>query len=402
MTQTRYARPATSPATALHVLKHLQAHTAPGGTSRTAGTTSRTAGTTSGTAGSPSRGAGRILQGAWRRRSVAALAVSAMLIAGLLAAEAYARVHPALQVRLLPQSHGGADAGGGSGASTEATAVLAANAAAEIAWVGVRPDSLSWLLPGPWRDEIARDITRSLAHVAFEAGLADASGRVQLRTHQLPRRLAQALETSPWVHAVAAVRVAYPHQLELDLRLREPIFAVPVGNGRIVTLDDAGHLMPLAFTDDLGWQTFQAACSRPLRRIDGLAAGTTGATGATGALPDVGAWWDHPGVQAAVQIEAVLPAFEAWLPIEAIDVANIAGQRNPSASEIVLATRAPAGHRVTLAWGRTPSQAKFGEPTVGDKLAWLERTLQNNPTLAGVAELDLRFAPPLKAAGRPQ
>jgi hypothetical protein len=74
-----------------------------------------------------------------------------------------------------------------------------------------------------------------------------------------------------------------------------------------------------------------------------------------------------------------------------VDVSNVAGRHDARESEIDILTS--SGYRIY--WGRAPSMAGVGEMPVRSKLDNLEDFLREEPEVASLNSLDLRFPEPL-------
>ena len=187
----------------------------------------------------------------------------------------------------------------------------------------------------------------------------------------LARDVAQAYLTSAWVKAVRRVEKRFPNEIRVELDLREPAAFVRFPNA-CHAVDDEGVRLPLDYTQ---WDHLQ----HPLPLIFGVKSDP----------PRPGQRWADAGVAAALSVLGSLAAEPTILrEIHFVDVSNLDGAIDPQRSEVLLYSR----RHVRIEWGRPPNTAKFGEPTVGQKLARLRQCLARPLALAGGgSHVDLRF-----------
>ncbi|MBI4577142.1 MAG: hypothetical protein HY722_12850 [Planctomycetes bacterium] len=191
-------------------------------------------------------------------------------------------------------------------------------------------------------------------------------------------RVAGLCRALPWVRELRGVRRVLPDRLVCDLVPRLPVAAV-----------DSGDLWSLADADGVRLPSRQFPRAVPgedpdVPWIHGLPHGTP--------PPDDGLAWARRDVLAGLSVAAALREHGAQrlCPIRAIDVSNVGGRLDPTASEIILR----AGQDVVLEWGRSAIEAGPGELTPAAKLKNLAWVLARFPGLEGVARVRLQFPVP--------
>jgi hypothetical protein len=176
--------------------------------------------------------------------------------------------------------------------------------------------------------------------------LGAAGERLSLFQKGVLRRLGERLESSPWVRAVTRLKIFYPTPrrpgiIDARLTLRVP-----------VALVEAGGMYYL--TDGEGLRL-----GEPYRTVPRAWFGVPVVTGAREPLvpPPPGGLWGARDVLEGVHIARIL--YEAAIhrdfperPIEAIDVSNVDGRRNPRESEVALLSEGRL-----FQWGRSPRSA---------------------------------------------
>lgn len=189
--------------------------------------------------------------------------------------------------------------------------------------------------------------------------------------------LAAHLQGLPWVAKVEELRLQAPARIELKLRTHRPLAQLGPDEGPLVARE--GDLIPRRY----------GAKAERLPRILGAPAGEA----------------QRAALQLAVEVLSVLGPLAAQ--VEAVDLSNLGGRRDPRASEVVLTL---AGG-LLVDWGRaepadaagaaaakrsedaSPTPESLGPPRRGpeEKRADLEAFLASFPQIALVERVSLRF-----------
>ena len=116
--------------------------------------------------------------------------------------------------------------------------------------------------------------------------------------------------------------------------------------------------------------------------------------GAAGAPPAAGRTWEGGEIAAALELASVADgeSLLRGLNMRMVDVSNVNGRRDPQAAELAFVTVSGS----VIGWGRAPSAARFGEPSIGEKLDNLRRTAENYPRLEGVAAVKVHQKGPAR------
>jgi hypothetical protein len=200
----------------------------------------------------------------------------------------------------------------------------------------------------------------------------------------------QAYESSPWVRDVAVTR-RFPADVEVRVELVRPFACAEWDDGQYVLVDAQGEILPSLADEPLD--------SSPLIR----AAPPDDGKGRR-RLGDEDFGWFASAVREGTAVIQDLLAhaysglFES-VSITAVDVSNYGGRLAPRESEVVLVTDYsyldPTTNRrrpVLVSWGRSTAHPRgLIELAVGRKLEHLEALLRHNPSLTGVAAVDVRF-----------
>lgn len=182
--------------------------------------------------------------------------------------------------------------------------------------------------------------------------------------------LATHLQGLPWVAKVEELRLLAPARIELKLRTHRPLAQLGAGEGDLVARE--GDLIPRRY----------GAKAERLPRLLGVPGGEA----------------QRSALQIGVEVLSVLGPLAAQ--VEAVDLSNLGGRRDPRASEIVLTL---AGG-LKVEWGRpepleapgpaaTPTPESLGAPRreAEEKRADLEAFLASFPQIALVERVSLRF-----------
>ncbi|HTF55953.1 MAG TPA: hypothetical protein VK661_01680 [Planctomycetota bacterium] len=188
------------------------------------------------------------------------------------------------------------------------------------------------------------------------------AGRASLLDPDLVHNVAASFEANPWVRRVIAVERLFPDQVRVRLEMRAVRLAVRRPGGYIL-VDREGVRLPGAY---------ERAPKAAMEVV-----------GAAGVPPVAGRTWEGAEIAAALELASVAEgeAFLRGLNLRMVDVSNVNGRRDPQAPELGLVTASGS----VIGWGRAPSAARFGEPSIGEKLDNLRRTAENYPRLEGVA-----------------
>ncbi len=204
------------------------------------------------------------------------------------------------------------------------------------------------------------------------------AGGLGLFDEGLVARVAESFESNPWVRRVTSVERCYPDQVRVKFEMRVPRLAVRRSEGAVL-VDADGVRLP---------------------GIHGrIPPGVLEVTGVASAAPGSGRRWEQPEIASALEMASLVEG-EGLLRrfgIRAVDVANLNGRRTPREAEIAL----QAASGAWIAWGRSPSSTRYGEPSVPEKLDNLRLAAENYPNLEGLASVKVhqRGSPRCVTAG---
>ncbi len=224
-------------------------------------------------------------------------------------------------------------------------------------------------------DWIASDV---MAEV-FRAATRD--GPLYLWQERLSEQLADAFRQHPWVAKVHQVRKSYPTRIEVQLQWRRPVCMVWWQDRRLA-VDEEGTLLPemqLAPTDLQKYPHLFGAFVPP-PRVPGLR-------------------WQDVHVLEGVQVAAALLPLWEKLHLAAIQAAPLP---TGASAQTIYELLTQGGRRII--WGLGPSSQHSAEPTIPDKIARLQRYVQQYGSLdspQGTQTLDLRLLPPVPEPHKP-
>lgn len=253
---------------------------------------------------------------------------------------------------------------------------------AQIPWAaGASRESVGHLVRENLRAILAANLADMTAAIADGEPNEATKAKISVLDPQLPQRLRDALQSSPWVADVRSVMVEFPRSVRIDVALSRPQVAVQTG-ARVVMVDSRGMVLPMVFADADRFLAFNRHLQPPLRLL----------VNPPSPAP-LGQVWDSPAIRAGLAVDACLAPLHAVLPIESIDIANVGGAVDPRQSEIALRAKPFGGPPLTVLWGRDPIGASYGENSVEQKFAHLAVVLRTWP-LDEIGVIDVRFHVP--------
>ncbi|MBI4564031.1 MAG: hypothetical protein HY716_04975 [Planctomycetes bacterium] len=189
----------------------------------------------------------------------------------------------------------------------------------------------------------------------------DVGGR-SLFDPDLVRTVAAAFEQNPWVRRLTAVDRVFPDQLRVRFEPRRPRLSVRKSNG-VVLVDREGTRLPGHY----------AECPAFTLEVVGTAAG----------VPAPGGTWGGDEIKIALEMADLIerePLLRA-LAVHVLDLSNLDGRRDARQADLAL----KAGAGAWIWWGRAPSRARYGEPSLVEKLDNLRMAAENYPQLDGLS-----------------
>jgi len=229
----------------------------------------------------------------------------------------------------------------------------------------VQKEHLFFVSPPPeWvRSDVASD--------AFWTAARD--GPLYLWQENLCQQLAEAFAQHPWVAKVERVRKSYPARIEVQLQWRRPVCMVFWQN-RLLPVDGEGTLLPSA--------DFSPVEMAKYPQLVGIYT-----------LPPTvpGVRWQDLRVVEGAQIAAALGP--VWEKFRLRYIRAVPLGEGPAA-ETVYELWTHGGSRII--WGLGPAVQRPAEPTLADKIARLQRYVQEHGALdtpQGPQTLDLRLLP---------
>ena len=209
--------------------------------------------------------------------------------------------------------------------------------------------------------------------------------------NDLSSALRQAYEASPWVRRVDVKR-KFPGTVEVDVDLVEPFACAEWDDGQYLLVTSDGEILPSVADSQL--------VGKPLIR----AFVREGDTRHRSRLKDEDFGWFASAVREGAAVIGDLTQ-HAWsgifdrLFIMTIDVSNYGGRISPDAPEVVIETERQWADPSTgvrrptvIYWGRSTRHPRGSiELPIARKLDHIETVLAQNPSLGGIAIIDVRF-----------
>lgn len=230
----------------------------------------------------------------------------------------------------------------------------------------VQKEHIFFVSPQPaWvRSDVVSDAFRTAAR----------DGLLYLWQEDLCRQLADAFAQHPWVAKVERVAKSYPPRIEVQIQWRRPVCMV-VWQQQLFPVDGEGTLLPSA-----DFSPTEAA------RYPRVLGGSTPPPSVSGVR-----WQDSRVLQGVHIAEALGPVWEKFRlgSIRAVPMAE------GSTAETLYELWTLGGSRII--WGLGAAGERPGEPTAADKIARLQRYIQEHGALdtpQGPQTLDLRLLPP--------
>jgi hypothetical protein len=254
-----------------------------------------------------------------------------------------------------------------------AVVVIAAVTAAGYGWQrfgGLIADSQEYVLT-PERIQVTPQPPWIHANVKNDVVRTANLSQLDLREARLVEQLAAAFALNPWVAKVVRVQKRFPAAADVELRYRRPVAVVrvePRGDSGLVFIDETATLLPS--------EDFAPEQAKDYLRIE--AAGEVPTSG-------YGLPWKSERIAGAARIAAALA--QRWQPLGLYRI--MAAQSGDG--QTIYELRTPRDVRII--WGAIPGREAPGEPSPEQKLAALERYVQDKGSLdreGGEALLDLR------------
>jgi hypothetical protein len=177
------------------------------------------------------------------------------------------------------------------------------------------------------------------------------------------RDIYKRLQRFPWIDRLFWVRRDYLNGIKICIKRLIPYIAVQTRYGWIF-LDRGAKRLPGTY---------------PV--MPRLRPSVIKVTGVFSLPPQVGQRWSETEILAALELAHIIERSEVLraIGIKYIDVSNINGRLDPRVSEIVLITE----KGVNILWGRPRLTARYGEPTVQQKIDYLSSLMRRDPDLSG-------------------
>jgi len=219
------------------------------------------------------------------------------------------------------------------------------------------PPLPDWINNSQIRNEVFRD--------------ASLDGPLSIMDDDLTERIGNAFSLHPWIAKVCWVRKHHPARVEVELIYRRPVCMVEVPGG-LFPVDSQGVLLPAA-----DFSPIEASRYPRLVSVDTLPMGTAGEC------------WGDPRVVGGAEIATALG--EAW---QELRLAQILPSTRPAAGVMTEHTYTLVTRRGTqIYWGPAPGSGVPGELPAAEKVALLQKYVQEHGTLEGhhgPQELDVR------------
>lgn len=201
--------------------------------------------------------------------------------------------------------------------------------------------------PPPW-------IRSDVRHAALRNGGLDTPQ--SLLAPDLAERAYQAFAVHPWIAKVLRVRKGHPAWMLVEVEYRRPVAMVQVREALLPVTAD-GVLLP--------HEDFSPVDARGYPRIEGIDNSPAGPPGAR---------WGDARVLGAAQIAAAVG--DRWKPL---NLERIRPSRSHEPSSLTFEVLTPGDTQIL--WGRPPSSASAGEPSVARKLELLEKYVADHGPL---------------------
>jgi hypothetical protein len=181
----------------------------------------------------------------------------------------------------------------------------------------------------------------------------------------LPRKVYKSCKNLYWVEQIDSVRKVYPNTLELKMKLRTPAAYVLYG-GEPYLVDLKGKRLPRHY----------------YQKPDGVQDMLI-IKGVEGIPPEPGGQWvDHEALTSALAVVENIANTTLCRKagITTVDVANFVGRKTATDSHIVLWTK----DQTRILWGRSSNNHKFGDLSIKEKLANMDKALNEYNNLAKI------------------
>ncbi len=179
----------------------------------------------------------------------------------------------------------------------------------------------------------------------------------------LNERIATAFSLRPWVAKVNRVSKRYPASVMVDLDYRHPVCMVHTGDG-VIPIDVEGNALPQ-------WDI-------PLSEVDRYPRLDWDSSGLSTPRGPAGEQWGDPRIVGAAEIAAALG--DRWKSYRLQRIEPVLPDTK-RIGDTVYKLYTQSGS--TVIWGRAPSMAVPGLPTTAEKLAYLDREIEEHGTLEG-------------------
>jgi len=192
-------------------------------------------------------------------------------------------------------------------------------------------------------------------------------GPLSIHDDDLLERLRSAFALHPWVARVESVRRVYPAAVRVELVYRKPVCMVQVDEAWI-PVDAEGYVLP---GDD-----FSPLEAQRYPRLVGVESRP---------LVQAGTRWNDPRVSGGAEIAAALA--DVWAKM---NLARIVPSRLPELGYGQAHTfKLYTAKGNCIDWWHAPTSSPPSEPTAADKVAKLEKYLEEHGTLDGPFPLDV-------------
>lgn len=210
------------------------------------------------------------------------------------------------------------------------------------------------------------DIRREVFHNA------SLESRLSIMDPELTERIAAAFSLHPWVASVRRVSKRHPAGLTVELEYRRPVCMVEAP-GRLIPVDVEGNRLP-----DGDFALNQAVRFPRLTDIETMPVGPPGTR-----------WGDLRVADGAAIAAALGDRWAAFRLDRIVPLRRSDSDRRP---DYVYELYTHGGSRVV--WGRAPGAKSPGEPSVAEKLQFLDSWVKRHGTLEGTRgpqEIDVPY-----------